>query len=41
MLYILVSLKINYSNLVTVEEIIICFIWREAIYYHILFTILS
>lgn len=39
-LCILVSLKTNYNNLGTVQEIIISFILTET-YYHILFNILK
>ena len=40
-LHILVPLKTNYNNLGTVEEIIICFILIEALYYHMFFNILN
>lgn len=36
-----VSLKTNYNNLGTVQEIIISFILTETLYYHILFNILK
>ena len=39
--YRLVSLKTNYNNLGTVEEIIICFILIEALYYDMLFNKLN